>query len=172
MDDSSLSIGSLSRVATVIIPSHAGRDDVLATLARRAVEEGWARPGYGEAVIAREAAYPTGLHAPGLDIAIPHADAEWTLVPSMIVGILEEPAIFEPMGGQGPEVLARFVLLLVIPDAGTHVDFLRALSGFIENEDLLAKFNTTQDVAILTDYLRARLEPSAAEAAEPPVPQT
>ncbi len=42
-----------------------------------------------------------GIHAPGIGIAIPHADAEWTLVPGMIVGALDEPVIFEPMGGQG-----------------------------------------------------------------------
>lgn len=167
MDDPNLGIGSLRQIATVRIRGAVGRDAALATLAGKAVQEGWARPGYAEALIAREAAYPTGLHAAGLDIAIPHADAEWTLVPSMIIGILEEPAEFQPMGGQGPEVKARFILLLVIPDADTHVEFLRALSGFIEDERRLAEFGRTQDVALLTAFLRADLEPPAAEAAEP-----
>jgi galactitol PTS system EIIA component len=171
MADQNLGIGSLRQIATVRIRGAVARDDALAALADKAVQEGWAKPGYAGALIAREAAYPTGLHAAGLDIAIPHADAEWTLVPSMIIGILEEPALFQPMGGQGPEVRAHFILLLVIPDPDTHVDFLRALSGFIQDESRLEEFGRTQDISLLTRFLRAELEPPAAEAATPSVPK-
>lgn len=149
--------GFLSHIEMIRLEGAVARDDALSLLADKAVEAGWARPGFVNALLTREAAYPTGLHTRALDIAIPHADPEWTLVPSMVVGVLEQPAVFQPMGGQGAEVLAKIILLLVIPDADTHVDFLRALSGFIEDPDLLDDLSRTEDVGRLIAYLKAEL---------------
>jgi len=159
MDDHNPDLGFLTHIETVRFSGSIARDEVLSSLASKAVAAGWAKPGYPEALLAREAAYPTGLHARGMDLAIPHADPEWTLVPALVVGILQQPASFQPMGGQGPEVLATFVLLLVIPSADAHVEFLRALTGFIEDQRLLEELGRTQNVELLTEYLRSELQP-------------
>jgi PTS system galactitol-specific IIA component len=158
MHSTDLAGGFLSHIETVRLTGAITRDDALTQLAEKAVEAGWARHGYVQALLTREATYPTGLHTRGLDIAIPHADPEWTLIPSMVVGLLEQPAVFQPMGGQGAEVLAKIILLLVIPDADTHVDFLRALSGFIEDPDLLEDLRRTENVGQLIEYLKAALK--------------
>jgi PTS system galactitol-specific IIA component len=138
------------------------KDDALAKLADKALEMGWVRQGYREALLRREASYPTGLHAQGLDIAIPHADPEWTLLPSMVVGLLEQPAAFEPMGGQGSQVLARIILLLIIPDADAHIEFLRAISGLIEDPRRFQEFDKTEDIDLLLKHLKVELQEGAA----------
>jgi PTS system galactitol-specific IIA component len=157
MADVSSSGDLLSRIEIVSVHQAASREEVLHSLAETAVAAGWARPGYAEALLKREAAYPTGLHTRGIEIAIPHADAEWTLFPAMVVGLLDEPVVFQPMGGQGGDVLARVILLLVIPDAEAHIGFLRAMAGFIEDEQLLQEFGTTRNVDMLIGYLKQEL---------------
>ncbi len=147
----------LSNIKIVHITQPATSKEVLATLANVAVANGWAKPGYTEAVWTREEKYPTGLHAQGVEIAIPHADPEWTTIPAMVVGSLSHPACFQPMGGQGAEVQASFIFLLVIPDADAHIRFLQALSSFIENEELLRGLDQSRDVNVLIDHLRKEL---------------
>lgn len=159
MEDESAGGEVLSHIQTVTLAGQVTRDQALLALAEAAIATGWAREGYGEALIAREAAYPTGLHTRGVQIAIPHADPEWTLVPGMVVGMLDEPVEFQPMGGQGEDVLARIILLLVIPDADAHINFLRALSAFIEDEARLAEFSATRNLETLVTYLREELFP-------------
>lgn len=134
------------------------RIDLLKSLAEIALHEEWARPGYINAVLSREEKYPTGLHTRGVEIAIPHADPEWTILPGMVVGILSEPTGFEPMGGEGDEVKARFIFLLLIPDAESHIDFLQTLAEFIENEDRLKTLGETNDIKPLLDFFKQKLE--------------
>lgn len=130
------------------------RDGVLHQLANHMIEAGYARQGYCEAVITRENAYPTGLHTTGVEIAIPHADAEWTLLPALAIGLLDTPVIFKPMGGQGSEVRASLIFMLTLSDASAHIDFLRAFSKIIEDEEVMDQYRQTQDIQLLLDHLR------------------
>lgn len=136
------------------------RDGALQQLADHMIAAGYARPGYDEAVISRENAYPTGLHTNGVEIAIPHADAEWTLLPALAIGLLEQPVVFQPMGGQGSEVQASLIFMLTLSDPSAHIDFLRAFSKIIEDEEVMNQYQQTRDIQLLLN--RLRLEYSAA----------
>lgn len=130
------------------------RTELLTQLAKLARQKGWVKEGFTEALLEREEKYPTGIHAPGIGIAIPHADAEWTLVPGMIVGALDEPVIFEPMGGQGGEVQVQLVFLLLISDPDDHVVFLSALADFISDADKLQQLRREDGIHLLLDHLK------------------
>ncbi len=130
------------------------RTELLTQLAKLARQQGWVKEGFTEALLEREEKYPTGIHAPGIGIAIPHADAEWTLVPGMIVGALDEPVIFEPMGGQGGEVQVQLVFLLLISDPDDHVVFLSALADFISDADKLQQLSREDGIHLLLDHLK------------------
>ncbi len=130
------------------------RTELLTQLAKLARQKGWVKEGFTEALLEREEKYPTGIHAPGIGIAIPHADAEWTLVPGMIVGALDEPVIFEPMGGQGGEVQVQLVFLLLISDPDDHVVFLSALADFISDADKLQQLSREDGIHLLLDHLK------------------
>jgi PTS system galactitol-specific IIA component len=71
------------------------REEVLEELSNAAINAGYAKPGYYEAILEREEEYPTGLHTPEIKVAIPHADAEWANTPSLTIGLLEHPVIFK-----------------------------------------------------------------------------
>lgn len=145
----------LKNISVINVSTYVERAQLLGEMADLAVEMSWAKPGFKQAVLEREAKYATGLHTPGLDVAIPHADAEWTLTPGLIVALLDQPVPFEPMGGQGDIVQAQIVFLLVIPDADAHISFLQSLASFIENESQLSLLSRTKDINHLVSYMSA-----------------
>ncbi len=126
---------------------------LLTRMSDEAIKNGWAKEGFKDALLTREEKFATGLHA-SVDIAIPHADAEWTIEPAMVAATLDTPVAFNPMGGEGGMVQARFVFMLVIPDADAHLNFLQAIAGFIEDEDLLSDLAETKDISRLISYLK------------------
>ena len=134
------------------------REAVLQDLSDAAIRAGFAKPGFYEAIIQREDAYPTGLHTPGFEIAIPHADAEWTVEPSLTIGVLKEPVIFQPMGGEGGEVQAKLVFMLTIEDPSEHLDFLKAFSSLMEDTKILVDFAESGDPAILVEKLKSKMQ--------------
>ena len=133
------------------------RIDVLKELSNAAVNAGYAKEGFGKAIIERELKYPTGLHTPEIEVAVPHADAEWTILPSLTIGILETPVIFEPMGGEGGDVKVELVFMLTIEDPSEHVDFLRAFSSLMEAPQVLLDFKTSGDPQPLLEMIRGKM---------------
>ena len=89
--------------------------ELFARAGKLAIDSGWAREGFIQALTEREARYPTGLHTAGVEVAIPHADPEWTLQPGMVVCIANPPVPFQPMGGLGGEVQDGWQLLSLQP---------------------------------------------------------
>ncbi len=141
----------------VIKSKHTTREEVLKELAAAAITAGYAKKGFDGALLEREAKYPTGLHTPQIEVAVPHADAEWTLQPSIVIGILDEPVIFEPMGGEGGEVQVELVFMLTIEDPSEHVDFLRAFSSLMEVPQVLIDFRKSGDPQPLVKMIRGKM---------------
>ena len=141
----------------VIICKETTKEKVLDELAAAAVNAGFAKEGFRQAILEREEKYPTGLHTPEVEVAVPHADAEWTLQPSLLIGILQDPVIFEPMGGEGGEVNAELVFMLTIEDASEHVDFLRAFSTLMEVPQVLIEFKKSGDPQPLVEIIRGKM---------------
>ncbi len=141
----------------VIICKETTKEKVLDVLAAAAVNAGFAKEGFRQAILEREEKYPTGLHTPEVEVAVPHADAEWTLQPSLLIGILQDPVIFEPMGGEGGEVNAELVFMLTIEDASEHVDFLRAFSTLMEVPQVLIEFKKSGDPQPLVEIIRGKM---------------
>jgi len=133
------------------------RDEVLRELTDAAIKAGYAKQGYYEALLEREEKYPTGLHIPQIEVAIPHADVEWTIKPSVTIAVLDEPVIFEPMGGEGGEVNARLVFMLTIEDPKEHIDFLRALTNLMGQAEILVEFAESGDPGPVVEKIRAAM---------------
>jgi PTS system galactitol-specific IIA component len=141
----------------VIKSTKTSKEEVLQELSDAAIAAGYARPGYCQAILEREAKYPTGLHTPEIEVAVPHADAEWTIKPSLTIAILDEPVIFEPMGGEGGLVNAELVFMLTIEDASEHLDFLRSFSSLMEVPQVLIDFKNSGDPEELISIIREKM---------------
>ena len=133
------------------------RQEVLKVLSDAAIEAGYARPGYHRAILEREEKYPTGLHIPLVGVAIPHADAEWAIKPSVTIGILEEPVAFQPMDGAGGDVQTGLVFMLTIEEPKEHIDFLRAFSSVMGEPQILVDFAQSGDALPLLERIRAHM---------------
>ena len=147
----------LTNVKVIEIQDSISQENLLTKMGSLAVEAGWAKPGYIQALLERESKYATGLHADGMDVAIPHADPEWTNEPGMVVALLDHAVDFEPMGGVGDVVKANFVFMLVIPDAEAHIEFLSAFSTFIEDKSHLETLAKTRDIDWFLGYLNTAM---------------
>ena len=131
------------------------KEAILKELSEAAIEAGYAKPGYYQAILEREKKYPTGLHLPNIEVAIPHADMEWANESSLTIGILDDPVIFEPMGEEGEDVQAGLVFMLTILDPKEHMDFLRAFSNLMSKQsELLVEFSETGDVSPIIEVLQ------------------
>lgn len=131
--------------------------EVLVELSEAAIAAGYAKPGYDQAIIEREIKYPTGLHIPLMDVAIPHADAEWAIKPSVTIGIMEKPVAFRPMDGQGGDVMAGLVFMLTIEEPKDHIEFLRAFSSVMGTSEILVEFAKNGKPESLIKQIRQKM---------------
>jgi len=141
----------------VIRINQTSRNMVLDELSSQAIKAGYAKEGFDEALIKRENNYPTGLHLEKMDIAIPHADAEWTVKSSLTIGILDSPVEFRPMGEIGDPILAEIVFLLTIKNPKEHIDFLRVFTSLMSESDLLKDLKKTGDPKKILELLQSGL---------------
>lgn len=117
-------------------PEHeAGSAGALRLLATAAVEQGYAHESFVDAVLEREATFPTGLPLP-VPVAIPHADARHIVKPGLAALVPQAPLRFGEMGSKTRTVDARFVLMLLVDDPGQQVTLLGRLIAALRRPDL------------------------------------
>lgn len=133
------------------------KEDILEELSNDAIAKGYAKRDYLKALLEREAKYPTGLHLPGIGVAIPHADAEWANESSVTIGLLEHPVKFQPMDGLGGDVNVEIVFMLTIQDPKEQIDFLRAFSTVLGTPEVLLEFKKTGDYHLLVETIRSKM---------------
>jgi PTS system galactitol-specific IIA component len=133
------------------------KEEVLEILSNIAIKAGYAKPGYYEAILEREEKYPTGLHTPEIEVAIPHADAEWANEPSLTIGMLENPVTFEPMGEEGGDVAVEIVFMLTIKEPKEQINFLQAFSTLMGEPEVLLAFKNSGDHIPFIDQIRKKM---------------
>ena len=133
------------------------KEEVLEDLSNAAINAGYAKQGYHKAIMERENEYPTGLHTPEIEVAIPHADAEWANTPSLTIGLLEHPVTFKPMGGEGGDVAVQIVFMLTIKEPKQQINFLRAFSTLMGEPQVLIDFKNTGNFKPLIDKIKKRM---------------
>lgn len=139
-----MSIGILENIQVLNLHKE-NKEEVLEALSNAAINAGYAKNGYLEAILEREEKYPTGLHTPEIEVAIPHADVEWANAPSLTIGLLEHPVTFKPMGGEGGDVDVEIVFMLTIKEPKEQINFLQAFSTLMAEPQLLIDFKNTGD---------------------------
>jgi PTS system galactitol-specific IIA component len=110
-------------------------DGVLRELGQYAIDRGYASEGYVEAILDREADFPTGLSVPtaSFDIAIPHTDPEHVTEPAVVLGLPEEPVPFRNMDDPEQTVEAGVVMLLLAQENEGYTSFLSSLADLFQH---------------------------------------
>ncbi len=121
-------------------------EEALRMMAEMFVQEGAAKPSYPDAIIAREAQYPTALPAEAFDIAIPHTFAEHVNEPAMGICVLKNPVEFKQMGSPEITLHPQLLFMLAITDPKDQITLLRKIMKLIQNADALKQIKEADSV--------------------------
>ena len=134
------------------------KQEAVSALAEALLTAGKVRESFLEAVLEREAGYPTGLPTPGAAIAIPHTDVQHCIEPAVAVGTLRDAVEFEEMGSPGSPLEVRIVFLLSITNPEDHVEWLSRLASAFQSPQLALRLLESTDAEQACRFLQAKIE--------------
>ncbi len=117
-------------------------DDVMKKIGSEFTRLEYTKDSYVEALIAREAEFPTGLDVEmeNLGVAIPHTSVEHVNRTGTAIAVLKNPVTFHVMGGDEDEtVQVGLVFMLAVVDPNKHIDKLQRIIALIQDQELLKK---------------------------------
>lgn len=114
---------------------------------------GYVKKGYGDAVVEREKAYPTGLPGKGINIAIPHTNSLLVNNPAVGVIVPKKPLKFCMMGTEDHVLECELILPLVVKDPKMQINMLKKLMKVINDNELLMKIRDSKDKKKIIEYL-------------------
>ncbi|MBU2700182.1 PTS system galactitol-specific IIA component [Sporomusaceae bacterium BoRhaA] len=130
--------------------------DVIVTLGKKMLANGYVKDSYINAVIEREMNLPTGLNLGSFSVAIPHTNAEHVILSHIAVAVLKKPVIFYSMIDHSDKLQVELVFLLAIKDPDGQVSLLQKLMSVFQNLELLQQIKaakTKEEVAKLLDVI-------------------
>jgi len=127
-------------------------------LCRLLVDAGHVAPDYADAVVAREARFPTGLPTDP-PVALPHADPDAVRRTAIAVGILSAPVTFKEMGNPAHALGVQVVFLLAVRGKDEAVHLLQQLALAFRNHDALGRLSRAPSAAEARAVLRELLGP-------------
>jgi len=133
----------------------ASRDDILRTLADLLFRCGATKDSYCQAMLDREALYPTGLPTEGIQVALPHADSIHVNFSALAIATLRNPVQFQEMGADSDSLLdVKIVLMLANANPDEQVETLRTLVDFFDEPTALETLMNAQTPAQVVTLLR------------------
>lgn len=116
------------------------RQEAIRIIADEMLENDLVSNEFYDRLLERERKYPTGLlnEAAGIGFALVHADREYVQREQIGFMSFREPVIFERMDNR-EEVEVRFVFVLALKDASTHMSMLGKLMTLLGQEKYLGK---------------------------------
>ncbi|MGV8876274.1 MAG: PTS sugar transporter subunit IIA [Rhodoglobus sp.] len=135
--------------------------EVLTAFANQALAVGAVHPSYGQALLERERAYPTGLPTL-IPVAIPHADVEHAITSGLGIALLANPVEFGEMGGADTSVLAKVAVLILVTSPHEQTEMLTRLIAVFQMDGWYEKLviaATPEDLASIFAELLLTAQP-------------
>ncbi|RLE63149.1 MAG: PTS sugar transporter subunit IIA [Thermoprotei archaeon] len=134
-------------------------EELLSKLAEILLKKGYVKKSYPKALIEREKRFPTGLELKeGVNIAIPHADAEHVKKSAILIAKLSKPVIFSHMVESEKKIPVDVVFLLAIDDPHRLIKLLRELATMFQDPDALKKIKTASSSKEIIKFLKERFK--------------
>lgn len=113
--------------------------DVIRQLGSRLVEGGFAGKRYIDAVLAREATYPTGLEFPSCGVALPHGEPVDVKDSALAIARCTPEVPFGCMDDSSRSIPVRIIALLAVSAPEEHLDVIGRLIGVFSDAELCKK---------------------------------
>lgn len=131
-------------------------DDIFKKLGGVLTQKGYTKDSYVQALIDREADYPTGLNIDGLGVAIPHTPVEHVNRAATCIGILKKPVEFVEMGTDDDKVNVELVFMLAVVDPSAHIDQLQRIVTIIQDKEVLKKLGEAKSAGEIISIIKAK----------------
>lgn len=126
------------------------QEDLLKKFSNVLYRNGYVKESYAQAIINREAQYPTGLNTPGIKLAMPHTFPQHVLKPAILVATLKRAIPFKEMGNSSNNIDAKLIFMLAVTDPKGHLAVLsKLMSIFSDKDKLLDIYNSNDKNAII-----------------------
>ena len=122
-------------------------------MGKRLSEKGLVTEDFGQALIAREENFPTGLKTETYVIAFPHTDVEYVKEACISFIRFCRPIRFSHMGEPGIKVDAKFAFVLGITEPQKQVEVLSTLVKLISDEEMMARLEVMDSAEEISDTL-------------------
>lgn len=116
-------------------------------------QAGVVKPGHGAAVVARETEFPTGLPTASVQVAIPHASADYTSRSTLLFCRLKDPVPWSSMEEDDAILPVKLVFMLALKEAAEHTAVLCRLMQIFQQPQLLQALCLAADEAELRSIL-------------------
>ena len=129
-----------SSLVTIIDEEGLTCEQVERRIAGILTEQGYAKDTYAQAIVDREANFPTALDMSGLNVAIPHCDVanvDW-----------------HKMDDPDDTCKVSVVVMLALTEAHAHLEMLQKVIAFVQDQELVAKVieaNTADEAFALVE---------------------
>ncbi|WP_339194168.1 PTS sugar transporter subunit IIA [Aeribacillus sp. FSL W8-0870] len=133
------------------------QNDILSKLSDTLYKHGFVKDTFKNAVLEREAQFPTGLPLTSVGVAIPHTDAHHVARTAIGVAILKKPVEFSAMGSPDDKVHASIILMLAMDDGKKQIELLQSLMEFFQKEEKLLALKEMKSEKEIAAYLESQI---------------
>ncbi|SEJ67699.1 PTS system, galactitol-specific IIA component [Propionispira arboris] len=127
--------------------------DVMTVLANCLLEKNIVKPSYLQALIEREDVYPTGLQTKEFGVAIPHADIQHVLKPSIAIATLKNSVKFNLMASPENTVDVKIVFMLALTEPQKQLQLLQDLISLFQASHLIKQMLKCDDRQMFIDIV-------------------
>jgi PTS system galactitol-specific IIA component len=138
----------------LVRPAVSTAPELLRQMAAAAQQEGYVHPGFADAVVDREARFPTGLPT-SVPAAIPHTDPGFVVRPGLVAALLRAPVEFVEMASVDRVVAVQLVVMLLVDDPEEQVHVLGTVLATLQDPGLADRLAAVRTPAELVAALAA-----------------
>lgn len=114
------------------------REAALSYIADKLTELGYVKEDYKQSLLEREKNFPTGIYLPdSVNVAIPHTETHLVNQDLFVIGVPEEPIIFNQIDEPEKELPIDIIFLFAIKNPDEYLSVLASLTENLSNEELL-----------------------------------
>ncbi len=129
----------------------ADRVDLFNKLGAKLLELGYVKDTWLQAILDREASYPTGLACETIAVALPHVDPQHIAKPYIAIVKPKEPVQFDGMAGSGLVDAQLVINLGLLAHAEDQVGVLQAFLGIFIDAYATAEIMAQTDAQAMID---------------------
>ena len=110
-------------------------------------EQGYAKDTYAQAIVDREANFPTALDMSGLNVAIPHCDVANVNKAAFCMAVLKHPVDWHKMDEPDETCKVSVVVMLALTEAHAHLEMLQKVVKLLQNQGLVGQIVASSTAA-------------------------